>query len=78
MSWFGLFNDPNKFGRLPDPPEPPDDDDLKIEVGDWLKCKNKYDMVETMMRLADEDIEAEYRYKKDGKYGYWLEVMAID
>ena len=74
--WFG-FHNPAKFGRIPDAPEPPDGDP-PLEVGDWLECKSKYEMVDTMMRLADEDIEAEYRYKKDGKYGYWLEVMAID
>jgi len=75
--WFGLFNRKELFGHVPDPPEPPEGDP-EIAVGDWLECKNKYDMVETMMRLADEDIEAEYRYKKDGKFGYWLEVIAID
>lgn len=73
----GLFNDPSKFGRLPDPPEPPEGDP-QLQVGDWIECRDKYDMVDTMMRLADEDIEAEYRYRKDGKEGYWLEVISIE
>ena len=79
-NWFIKYfpgNNEHGFGRIPDPLEPPDDDP-PIAVGDWLKCKDKYDMVDTMMRLADEDIEAEYRYRKDGKSGYWLEVIAID
>ena len=73
----GLFNDPSKFGRIPDPPEPPEGDP-QLQVGDWIKCRDKYDMVDTMMQLADEDIEAEYRYRKDGKEGYWLEVISIE
>lgn len=79
MNWFLKYNNTRNdhgFGHVPDPPEPPEGDP-EIEVGDWLECKSKYDMVDTMMRLADEDIEAEYRYRKDGKEGYWLEVTAI-
>lgn len=73
--WLG-FHDPHKFGRIPDPPEPPEGDP-EIEVGDWLECNSKYDMVDTMMRLADEDIETEYRFERNGMHGYWLEVIAI-
>lgn len=50
----------------------------QVSVGDWLKCNSKYDMVDTMMRLADEDIETEYRFERNGMHGYWLEVIAIE
>ena len=50
----------------------------QVQVGDWIKCKSKYDMVDTMMRMADEGIETEYRYRRNGKEGLWLEVIAVD
>lgn len=75
--WFGLHNRPELFGRLPDPPEPPDTDP-PIEVGDWIECKDREHMIMTMHDLADEDIETEFRYQRNGKPGLWLEVIAID
>ena len=72
-----LFNDPSRFGRVPDPPEPPEGDP-HIEVGDFLKCRDKQEMLMTMLDLADEGIETEYRYNYLGKSGYWLEVISID
>ena len=75
--WFG-FHDPHKFGRLPDPPEPPDDDELKIAVGDVLKCKDRDDMINTMHDLIMEGIEVEFRYIHNGEKGLWLEVISIE
>ena len=75
---FGLLNDPRKFGRVPDPPEPPEDDDLKIEVGDVIKCKDRDDMISTMYDLIMEGIETEYRYEYRGEKGLWLEVISIE
>lgn len=75
---FGLLNDPHKFGRVPDPPEPPEDDDLKIEVGDVIKCKDRDDMISTMHDLIMEGIETEYRYEYRGEKGLWLEVISIE
>lgn len=75
---FGLFIDPRKFGRVPDPPEPPEDDDLKIEVGDVIKCKDRDDMISTMHDLIMEGIETEYRYEYRGEKGLWLEVISIE
>lgn len=74
----GLFNDPRKFGRVPDPPEPPEDDDLKIEVGDVIKCKDRDDMISTMHDLIMEGIETEFRYEYRGGKGLWLEVISIE
>ena len=74
--WFG-FHDPSKFGRLPDPPEPPDTDP-ELEVGDWIKCKDRDHMIMTMHDLADEGIETEFRYQRNGKPGLWLEVISIE
>ena len=65
------------FGRVPDPPEPPEDE-LRIAVGDVLKCKDRDDMINTMHDLAMEGIETELRYEYRGKRGLWLEVISID
>ena len=80
MSWFIKYNQTRNshgFGRIPDPPEPPDGDP-EIEVGDYLKCDDLRDATMTMIRLADEGIETELRNKFDGKFGYWLEVRSIE
>lgn len=81
MSWFIKYNNDRNthgFGRIPDPPEPPDDDDLKISVGDVLKCKDRDDMINTMHDLVMEGIETEFLYNYRGEKGLWLEVIAID
>ena len=43
-----LFNDPNLFGRVPDPPEPPECPERFIEsecewCSDFDKCKAEYE-----------------------------------
>ena len=75
--WFGIHNRPELFGHVPDPPEPPEEE-LRIAVGDVLKCKDRDDMINTMHDLAMEGIETEFRYEYLGKTGLYLEVMHID
>ena len=50
----------------------------KFKPGDTIKCVDKEDMVETMMQLAQEDIETDFLYERDGVKGYWLEVIEIE
>lgn len=45
-----------------------------LKPGDTIECRDGNDMVETMMALADEDIDTDFLYEKDGRKGYWLEV----
>lgn len=48
-----------------------------LNVGDTIECANPEDMVETMYALIGEHIDTEFVYEKDGKKGYWLEVVSI-
>jgi hypothetical protein len=50
----------------------------KLKPGDMIECVDKEDMVETMMQLAQEDVETEFVYERDGVKGYWLEVIRIE
>ena len=46
-----------------------------VQIGDMIKCHDPEDMVDTMTELAAEDIETDSVYERDGKKGYWLEVI---
>jgi hypothetical protein len=50
----------------------------KLKPGDMIECVDKEDMVETMMQLAQEDVETEFVYERDGVKGYWLEVVKVE
>lgn len=73
----GLFKDPHKFGRVPDPPEPPEEDP-EFQVGDWIECKDRGDLISTMHDLIMEGIETELHDTHNGKRGLWLEVIAVE
>lgn len=45
-----------------------------LKKGDTIKCKNAHDLVNTMMRLAKEDIETDFLYELNGEKGHWLIV----
>lgn len=66
-----------KFGRVPDPPEPVEEEP-EFKVGDWIKCKDREDMINTMHDLVMEGIETEFRYKHNGAKGLYLEVISIE
>lgn len=49
----------------------------KLKKGDFIKCHDKDDMVDTFMNLMKYDIETDFVYEKDGKKGLWLEVIKV-
>ena len=48
-----------------------------LKAGDTIKCRDKCEMVNAMVKLAKKDIETDFLYEKDGKKGLWLEVKKI-
>ena len=67
-----------QFGRVPDPPEPPEDQEQELQVGDWIRCHDKEDMVETFIDLQAEGIDSDFRYERFGQKGLWLEITAVE
>ena len=49
-----------------------------IQIGDFIKCHDAEDMVDTMNELAKEGIETEFIYQREGIKGLWLEVTGYD
>lgn len=47
-------------------------------VGDTIQCRDKGEMVKYMMALAQEGIDSDFVYEKDGEKGLWLVVTAVD
>ena len=50
----------------------------QLSVGDFIKCKDRDDMISTMHDLIMEGIEVDFRYERHGERGLWLEVIAVD
>ena len=50
----------------------------KLKIGDTIRCRDKEDMIDYMEALASEGIETDFVYEKDGRRGYWLEVIGIE
>ncbi len=48
-----------------------------MNVGDTIKCKDVSDLVETMYRLAKQEIETDFLYQLNGEKGYWLVVTKV-
>lgn len=48
-----------------------------LNVGDTIKCRDKEDAVDVMVALAQDSIETDFLYEKDGQKGFWLEVTKI-
>lgn len=46
-----------------------------LKIGDTIKCSDADDMIDTMERLAKSGINTDFVYEKDGKEGFWLEVI---
>lgn len=46
-----------------------------LKIGDTIKCSDADDMVDTMEELTKSGINTDFVYKKDGKEGFWLEVI---
>lgn len=49
-----------------------------LNIGDTIQCTGTEDMVNTMMALATEGIQTDFLFEKDGKTGYWIEVVDMD
>lgn len=49
-----------------------------LSVGDTMKCANKEDLLNTHNDLAENGIQTDFMYEKDGVKGLWLEVMKIE
>lgn len=45
-----------------------------LNIGDFIQCRDKNDMVDTMMELAKNGYDTDFVYQRDGKKGYWLKV----
>lgn len=45
-----------------------------LNIGDFIQCRDKNDMVDTMMELAENGYDTDFVYQRDGKKGYWLKV----
>ena len=50
----------------------------QLQVGDWIKCKDRGDMINTMHDLIMEGIEVDFRYARHGEKGLWLEVISVE
>lgn len=50
----------------------------QLEVGDTIQCRDKEEMVKYSIALAQEGIETDFMYEKDGEKGLWLVVTAVD
>lgn len=50
----------------------------QLSVGDFIKCKDRDDMISTMHDLIMEGIEVDFCYERHGERGLWLEVIAVD
>ena len=48
---------------------------MGINIGDFIKCHNKDEMIDLVSDLLDEGFETDFCYEKDGEKGYWLEVL---
>ena len=50
----------------------------ELQVGDFIRCKDRDDMLNTMHDLIFEGINTEFIYEHNGQSGLWLEVISID
>lgn len=48
-----------------------------LNIGDFIQCRDKNDMVDTMMELAENGYDTDFVYERDGKKGYWLKIEMI-
>ena len=48
---------------------------LKLKIGDTIKCHDAEDMIFTSAELYETGIYTDFLYEKDGEKGLWLEVV---
>ena len=49
-----------------------------LKIGDTIECSDRDDMIDYMYVLADEGIETDFMYEKEGQRGFWLVVTGFD
>jgi len=47
-----------------------------LKKGDTIQCRDPEDLANAFMELSKAGVDVDFRYEKDGKKGYWLEVLA--
>jgi hypothetical protein len=47
---------------------------MNLKKGDFVRCRDKNDMVNIMCELQDKGIDTEFCYELNGKKGFWLEI----
>lgn len=50
----------------------------ELHVGDYIKCGNETDLLNTHEELEKAGIEVDFCYQRNGEQGYWLEVKKYD
>jgi hypothetical protein len=50
---------------------------MELKVNDKIKCHGIADLIDTMYKLAKENVETDFSYEQDGEKGYWLIVTKI-
>ena len=45
-----------------------------LKIGDFIRCKDKPDMVDTMLELGESGYESDFIYERDGMKAYGLEI----
>jgi len=48
-----------------------------LKVKDAIKCRDADDMIDTMKDLAQNGIDTDFMYEKDGEKGFWLVVTKV-
>lgn len=46
-----------------------------LKKGDTIRCHDKDDMLNTDLELCRLGYNTDYMYEKDGKTGYWIEIL---
>lgn len=50
---------------------------MELNVGDKIKCNGIADLIDTMYKLAKENVETDFSYEQNGEKGYWLVVTGV-
>lgn len=50
---------------------------MGYKVNDKIKCNGIADLIDTMYKLAKENVETDFSYEQNGEKGYWLIVTKI-
>ena len=51
---------------------------MRLQVGDTIRCTDSDNMIEVMYKLGDEGVETDFLQEKDGEKGYWLVITEVE